>query len=529
MTTEDSALAFLSREEADLFWNRVRLSLEGGEHGVRVEEIVDGRGIARTVEFKKGLGEDGDGNKCVLVVYNDITEQRRLEDALRRTRDEFELRVQERTAELERAYDAMEREVGERKRAEEQTAHLVAAFEKVAEGVMVMSPGGIIRYANGTACSLTGYDRQSLISHSVQELGLNHDTALYASIRERLKEGVSWKGTVTVLRKDGTAAECEVTLSPIIDTEGKMVSYIAIGRDVAEEINREKQLRQAQRLEAIGMLSSGIAHDFNNILTAIVGFAGLAANRIPNDSLIKRYLMNILKAGQRGKDLVRQIVTFSHQGREERLPVRLGALLTESMHFLRPSLPPTVSIRRHITDDPLVMAEATQIHEILMNLCLNAAHAMRDHGGVVTITLSGFTFSSPSEAPDPAMSPGSFAKLSIADTGVGIPPDIMGRIFDPFFTTKKPDEGTGLGLSVVRDIVKGHGGHLTVESEIGKGSTFSVYFPAIAEGQPRETPGGELPPAGPHGSMPADRVRPACTGTFKGAASVRSRPRPRTW
>jgi signal transduction histidine kinase len=230
------------------------------------------------------------------------------------------------------------------------------------------------------------------------------------------------------------------------------------------------------------MLSSGIAHDFNNILTAIVGFAGLAANRIPNDSLIKRYLANILKAGRRGKDLVRQIMMFGPQGRDERRPVRLGPLLTESIHLLRPSLPPTVSIRRHIIHDPLVMAESIQIHEILMNLCTNAAQAMGEHGGVVDVTLSDFTFFSPSEAPEPAMSPGSFAKLSVADTGAGIPPDIMGRIFDPFFTTKKPDEGTGLGLSVVRDIVKAHGGHLTVESEIGRGSTFSVYFPKVSEG-----------------------------------------------
>ena len=497
MTTEGIARPFLSREETDLFWDRDRRFLEGGGHDIREEEITDGRGVTRTVEFiRKGLGEDGAGNTCVMLIYKDITEQRHLEDALRLTRDEFELRVQERTAELERAYDTLEREVMERKRAEEQTAHLVAAFERVAEAVVVVSPGGIIRYANGKACAVTGYDRQNLISHNIQELGSNHDAALYASIRERLKEGVSWNGRITLLRKDGTGAECEVTLSPIIDTEGKMVSYIAIGRDVAEEINREKRLRQAERLEAIGMLSSGIAHDFNNILTAIVGFAGLAADRIPNDSLIKRYLMNILKAGRRGKDLVRQIVTFSHQAREERKPVRLGPLLTESMHFLRPSLPPTVSIRRHVMDDPLVMAEATQIHEILMNLCTNAGHAMRERGGVVDITLSSLTFSSPSEAPDPAMPPGSFAKLSVADTGIGIPPDIMGRIFDPFFTTKNADEGTGLGLSVVRDIVKGHGGHLTVESEIGRGSTFSIYFPTVAEGEPQETAGSGAPFSG---------------------------------
>ena len=250
-----------------------------------------------------------------------------------------------------------------------------------------------------------------------------------------------------------------------------------------EELQRaEAQLRQAHKMEAVGTLAGGIAHDFNNILAAIIGFSEMAQDKVPEGSPARSHMERVFAAGIRGRELVKQILAFSRQAEQEKLPLKLAPVVRETLKLLRASLPATIDIRTNLQSEAgFVLADPTQMQQVIMNLCTNAAHAMRRRGGSISVELSVLSFSSAGDAPDPAMSPGSYARLSVMDTGVGISPEILDHIFDPFFTTKAAGEGTGLGLSVVHGIVASHGGQITVSSEPDKGSTFTIYLPKLLE------------------------------------------------
>ena len=257
----------------------------------------------------------------------------------------------------------------------------------------------------------------------------------------------------------------------------------AYDRHVQETKEREQleaQLRQAQKMEALGTLVSGIAHDFNNILAAIIGFSEMASARVSDNPRVAQHLKRIFQAGVRARELIKQMMTFSRKAEQEKKPLQLSGVVREAMRLLRASIPTTISIRFNIrSESGLILGDPVQIEQVFLNLCTNAAHAM-ENGGVLNVDLSDFSISKSHRNPA-SIRPGSYMKLDVRDTGIGISPDIIDKIFDPFFTTKKPGEGTGLGLSAVHGIVLQHEGYITVESVPGKGSTFTVYFPKIAE------------------------------------------------
>lgn len=280
------------------------------------------------------------------------------------------------------------------------------------------------------------------------------------------------------VRRDGTAIHVEVSSTRVV-YQGKP-AILAYLRDITERVRTEEMLRQSQKMEAIGTLSSGIAHDFNNILTAILGFADLGYEDAAAGSKVKRYLLHVVNAAERGKDLVTQILSFSRKGMEELKPILLAPIVKESVRMLRASLPKTIEIREDITTEPSVaLADTVQIQQIIMNLGANAAHAMGQKKGLMTVGLSCLTLASANAVPGLAL--GDYLKLSVADTGKGMEKDILERVFDPFFTTKKRGEGTGLGLWVVRSIVENHKGAITVKSAPGQGSTFDVFLPRIEQ------------------------------------------------
>ena len=294
----------------------------------------------------------------------------------------------------------------------------------------------------------------------------------------------------------------EIT-SNLLEYDGRKFS-IACVQDITERKYAEKEasrleaaLVQSQKMEAIGTLAGGIAHDFNNILTAVIGYAELSHSIAEVDSPIDLHLQKVITAGLRAKDLVQQILTFSRKDERELTPLQAGPIVKESIKLLRSTLPTTIEISQQIVHDlDHVIADPTQIHQIVMNLCTNAAHAMETNGGQLKIELSQVRLSDEDIRLHPGLQPGDFLKLSVQDNGCGIPQENLEKIFDPYFTTKEKGKGTGLGLAVVHGIVKKYGGAIYALSELQIGTTFNVYIPtikiqaaAIAKVTP-ELPGG---------------------------------------
>jgi len=251
----------------------------------------------------------------------------------------------------------------------------------------------------------------------------------------------------------------------------------------AEMVERQRlteELRQVQKMEAVGRLAGGVAHDFNNILAAMIGYTELATHNMPASSPVWHQLREVLRAGQRAKALVQQILTFSRRTEQARTPVQLPPLVEEALALMRASLPSTIEIHQYIDPEVgAVLADPTQLHQVMLNLCANAEYAMRQTGGILDVRLEAAEVDSALVAQYPTLHLGLHVRLTVRDTGQGMPPDIVERVYDPFFTTKTAGEGTGIGLSVVHGIVANHGGTITVESRVGCGTTFTIYLPCI--------------------------------------------------
>lgn len=290
-------------------------------------------------------------------------------------------------------------------------------------------------------------------------------------------------------RSDGTTVPCVVSATPFRGADGILVGIVEDIRDIGERKRAEEekfklgaQLRQAQKMESIGTLAGGIAHDFNNILTPIIAHSEMALLDLEagtrSVSVVQSRIKEVLNAGHRAKDLIYQILTFSRQTDGRAVPTKVSLIIKEAMRLLRASLPATISMKTNLAaSSDMVLADPTQIHQVLMNLCTNSAHAMKEKGGLLEVSLVNATFDNSDEAAHLSLKPGSYVQITVHDTGHGIAPDLVNRIFDPFFTTKARDEGTGMGLSVVHGIVKNYGGAIRVDSSPQNGATFDVYLP----------------------------------------------------
>ncbi len=281
----------------------------------------------------------------------------------------------------------------------------------------------------------------------------------------------------TFTGKENNPIHLDIVTLPMILEEKPAIQVIA--RDITKQKFLESSLRQSQKMEAIGTLAGGIAHDFNNILFSIIGYAELSMDEIREDSSLQSNLHEILEAGKRAKNLVKQILTFSRQTEHKLSPVQIDLIVKETLTLLRASLPTTIEIRKNIETDAMALSDPTQIHQILMNLCVNASHAMREQGGILAVDLESVEIDTDLSEKYPDLKSGPYINMSVCDTGYGIAPEMLNRIFDPFFTTKIREHGTGLGLSVVHGIVKNFGGTIYAFSEPGKGSIFKIFIPAI--------------------------------------------------
>lgn len=384
------------------------------------------------------------------------------------------------------------RDITERKQAEEDRLRLLTAIEQATDGIMMADTDGIVRYVNPAFELITGYASGEIIGNKADPFWLsNEDGGLHDSILDTIRSGKPWSGHLARKRQDGTPYEVEANISPVRNQSGKVINYVTVEHDVTNEARMDRELRKHQKMEALGTLAGGVAHDFNNILMPIVINTELALRNSADGSTTAEYLSYALEAARRGRDLVQRIIAFARPKERERQPVRIEPVVKEALKFLKSSLPATIKIQLDIKSDSstMVLADPTQIHQVLMNLCTNAADAMRNTGGLLAVSLTDMEVDTNTAALHQDLKPGPYLWLTVSDTGQGMDNAVMDRTFEPFFTTKERSEGSGMGmgLAVVHGIVKNHGGAINVYSEVGKGSTFNVFLPLV---QSEPTPEG---------------------------------------
>ena len=396
-------------------------------------------------------------------------ERVRLLEAAEWRAHELEQLVKERTAALQLA-----------------NAYHRSLIETSLDPLVTISPEGRITDVNTATERVTGYSRDVLIGTDFSDYFTDPERAR-AGYRLVFKDGLVRDYELEIRHQDGHVTPVLYNASVYRDGAGKVVGVFAAARDITEHKQMNEQLRQAHKMEAIGTLAGGIAHDFNNILAIIIGNAELAIDEVPEEMGARHNLEQIFKAGMRGRNLVRQILTFSRKTEHERKPLRLEPLVKETFDLLRASLPTTIGITLRLkASNDLVLADATQIQQVLMNLGKNAADAMRVAGGQLEVSLANATFTEETSLPESEMQPGTYVTLAVSDTGQGMNEEVQKKLFEPFFTTKEKGQGTGMGLAVAYGIVKAHHGAITVASEPGRGSTFTVYLPRYASDEKAE-------------------------------------------
>jgi PAS domain S-box-containing protein len=391
------------------------------------------------------------------------------------------------------------RDISERKEAEQLLARVSAynrsLLETSLDPLVTIDPAGKINDVNAATERVTGYPRERLVGTDFSDYFTDPARAR-AGYKKVFEEGFVRDYRLEIRHRDGDVTSVLYNASVYKDDAGSVLGVFAAARDITEQLKLEAQLRQTQKMEAIGTLAGGIAHDLNNILAAIIGFTELVIDDVSDNADVQHKMEQVLKAGFRGRDLVRQVLAFSRKTEGERKEISLTSLVKETQALLRAALPSTIAMDLAITTtDDYVRADLTQLQQVLMNLATNAAYAMREDGGLLTIGISSVTFSERNLLPDSEMEPGTYVKLAVKDTGTGMTDEVRRRIFEPFFTTKQQGQGTGMGLAVVYGLVKSHGGAVTVQSEIGQGSVFEVFLPQAQkpEAKTEQTPTSVLP------------------------------------
>jgi PAS domain S-box-containing protein len=382
---------------------------------------------------------------------------------------------------------------------------LRAAVESSPSGLLMTDGQGSIVLVNREVERLFGYSREELLGRSVEmvipERFRSGHTGLRGGFMADPRVRAMGAGRdLYGLRKDGNEVPIEIGLTPVATEEGIFVlaSIVDITtRKKAEDERRhlEEELRQAQKLEAVGTLAGGIAHDFNNILFAIMGYAELIARGTRTPEAVAEDLAELMKAARRGKELVERILIFSRRQPSERRPLELGPTVSEAAKLLRATLPPSIDLRVSIhSEAPPVLGDATSIHQILMNLGTNAAHAMPG-GGVLEISVEPQYLRDHVVRSHPGLHEGWYAVLVVRDHGTGIDPAVRERVFEPFYTTKPKGSGTGLGLSIVNSIMRTHEGVVALASEVGRGTTATCFFPALpSPASPEQVDAAAVPP-----------------------------------
>ncbi len=389
-------------------------------------------------------------------------------------------------------------DVTERRLAEELRLQLYAAIEQAAESISIIDKQSCYVYVNPALERMSGYSRNELIGQHTKMMFTDEYMEKY--LRESIQplvRGEAWEGTIIKKRHDGTLYEVEAHISPVRNDAGQIISFVTVESDVTRERDLERQLQQAQKMEAIGTLAGGIAHDFNNILGIIIGYTELALTKIQPGNPVAGDLDQVLLAADRARNLVRQILAFSRKTDNKRHIMDPVPILNETLKLLRATIPTTINIQQDLAADcGHILADPTELHQVIMNLCTNAAHAMETTGGTLMVRIAACSLCGESAEQFPGLLPGSYVRILVSDTGTGIAPDIIERIFDPFFTTKEVGKGTGMGLAVVHGIIKSLGGGIRVASTTGSGTTFEILIPETSKAASSNQQAIKLPTSG---------------------------------
>jgi two-component system, cell cycle sensor histidine kinase and response regulator CckA len=438
----------------------------------------------------------------ILLLLFNWARRVKAESALRKSHKELELRVEERTAELSKTNEQLKEEFEERKQAEETLWDVKRRNQALLDHSPVCHKIVDLNF-NLAYMSANGFKMLQLDDNADlygQPYPFEFFPAAFRNkMTENLKKAKETGDTITMeaLANDieGNEVWLDSTLLPVLDDAGK-IDYITVvsanttqrKRAGEEKTKLQSQLQQSQKMESIGTLAGGIAHDFNNILGIILGNAELAMDDVAEWNPARQNLDEVKKACMRAKDVVRQILSFSRKSEIEQKSINITSVITESLKLSRASIPTSIEIRQNIANDvDDIFGDPTQIHQVMINLCTNAAYAMENDGGILEVTLENTEVDEDTASQYPELNPGPHVHLRVRDTGDGINPEIVGRVFDPYFTTKEVGKGTGMGLAVVHGIVKSHHGSISVESKLGKGAKFKLLFPSVIKKSKGET------------------------------------------
>ena len=373
-------------------------------------------------------------------------------------------------------------DVTEHKRAEMERVILSRAIEQTAESILITKSDGTIVYANPACERISGYSRAEMLGQTPRLFKSGkHPEEFYEQLWKTVGSGNVWHGSTINRRKNGTFYEEATTITPVRDAQGRILNYIASKRDVTHERQLERQLRLAQKFEALGRLSGGIAHDFNNVLGAILGWAELGEEQTEPGSKLRSYFEKTQAQAERAAGLIRQLLAYCRRQILERTDLDLNYLASETVAMMGNLIGKQIEVKTILAPDLLgIRADAGQVEQVILNLCLNARDAMAEGGRLVVETRNVIIDEIYCES-HTYFRPGQYVQLSVSDTGSGMSHETLDRIFEPFFTTKDIGKGTGLGLATVYGIVKQHEGFIHVYSEPEHGTVFHVYFPALAE------------------------------------------------
>ncbi|MCP3932767.1 MAG: PAS domain S-box protein, partial [Bacteroidetes bacterium] len=438
---------FVEKTLADFFREKDKVAMEAGKPSVNEEEIVYADdGHKELLETIKTPMHDPDGNIVgVLGIARNITQRKQAEETIRLNEE-----------------------------------RLKSILQANPSPVVVYNTKGFPQFISPSFTEVFGWTLSEIQGRNIPFVPDDEKDITLSKINEIYRNGKPLQFLTKRLTKSNEVLDININAAVYKDTLGEKIGLVVNLTDITEQSKTQDQLIQAQKMESIGTLAGGIAHDFNNILAAMLGYAEMARDNVPSDSTVVKDLDKVLEGGNRAKDLVQQILAFSRQDEMERIPLQPASVVKEATKMLRPSLPTTIEINQDISSATgQILADPTQIHQILMNLCTNAFHAMEETGGKLSVALKEVTLSIDDLVHEPNVEAGTFVQLSVSDSGPGILPDIKAKIFEPYFTTKETGKGTGMGLAIVHGIVKSYGGFISLYSEPGEGTAFHIFIPVI--------------------------------------------------